>query len=415
MKTKWTVKFNSLKPLALLAAGGLATQLASGQCVPPPPGLVAWWPGDNSTADYAGTNQGILRNGASFGTGKVGQAFALPGGDSYIEFPASATLLCTTAITVEAWINPSSSSGSIVSQYNTHRGTWRFYFQHVAGKLDFGVSRDGALFGVYRSATTAEAVVESNVWTHVAATFDASTQAIRFYANAIELATQFNDSSAVDVINPSDEPVRVGTSVCVDGNLCIPYTGLVDEVGIYNRALSDSEVATIYAAGSAGKCRLRFTVQPASQVGFWGRDIAFSAAATNASGAAISYQWQKDGVAITNATSTTLTLTNLQLTDAGAYTVVATDTAGSVATSLPANLTVNPAGTSIALYAGVTIDGVVGQTYGVQSTLDLSNTNSWVGRANVTLTNATQLWYDSQPATQPQTYYRVVPGPISIP
>jgi hypothetical protein len=126
MKTRWTVKSNSLKTLALLVAGGLATQLASGQCIAPPPGLVAWWPGDNSTADYASTNQGILRNGASFGTGKVDQAFALPGMDSYVEFPALATLLCTTAITVEAWINPSSSSGTIVSQYNTHRGTWRF-------------------------------------------------------------------------------------------------------------------------------------------------------------------------------------------------------------------------------------------------------------------------------------------------
>ena len=73
---------------------------------------------------------------------------------------------------------------------------------------------------------------------------------------------------------------------------------------------------------------------------------------------------------------------------------------------------------SIALYAGfpgLTIDGVVGQTYGVQSTLDLSNTNSWVGRTNITLTTPTYLWYDSQPATQPQTYYRVLPGPISIP
>ena len=70
---------------------------------------------------------------------------------------------------------------------------------------------------------------------------------------------------------------------------------------------------------------------------------------------------------------------------------------------------------SIALYAGVTIDGVVGHTYGVQSTTNLSNTNSWIGRANVTLTNATQLWYDSQSALQPKTFYRVVPGPILVP
>jgi hypothetical protein len=75
----------------------------------------------------------------------------------------------------------------------------------------------------------------------------------------------------------------------------------------------------------------------------------------------------------------------------------------------------NPASVSIALYAGVTIDGAIGLTYGIQSTLDLSNTNSWVGRTNITLTTPTYLWYDSQPATQPQTYYRVLPGPISIP
>ena len=40
MKTKWTGKFDSLKTLALLASGSLATQLATGQCVPPPAGLI---------------------------------------------------------------------------------------------------------------------------------------------------------------------------------------------------------------------------------------------------------------------------------------------------------------------------------------------------------------------------------------
>ena len=92
----------------------------------------------------------------------------------------------------------------------------------------------------------------------------------------------------------------------------------------------------------------------------------------------------------------------------------ATNVYGSV-TSSPAILTANPAGVSIALYAGVAIDGVVGQTYGIQSTTDLSNTNSWAGRTNITLTTPTFLWYDSQPATQPQHFYRVVPRPIPIP
>ena len=73
-------------------------------------------------------------------------------------------------------------------------------------------------------------------------------------------------------------------------------------------------------------------------------------------------------------------------------------------------------GVSIATYAGLTIDGAVGQTYGIQATTDLSNANGWAGVANVTLTQPTQIWYDSQStAQQPKRFYRVVAGPISIP
>jgi hypothetical protein len=84
-------------------------------------------------------------------------------------------------------------------------------------------------------------------------------------------------------------------------------------------------------------------------------------------------------------------------------------------TSSNAYLTMNHAGVSLALYSGVTIDGVVGLTYGIQSNTNLSNTNGWRGMANISLSTPTELWFDVQPASQPQRYYRVVPGPISIP
>jgi hypothetical protein len=48
------------------------------------------------------------------------------------------------------------------------------------------------------------------------------------------------------------------------------------------------------------------------------------------------------------------------------------------------------------------IDGVVGLTYGIQSTTDLSNTNSWQGIANVTLETPSEVCFDVQPAIQPQ-------------
>lgn len=210
--------------------------------------------------------------------------------------------------------------------------------------------------------------------------------------------------------------MRVGAYICADGSLCNNFTGLLDEVSIYSRALTASEFAAIYAAGNAGKCKstpLAIVTQPQSQLGYWGKSVSFSVSATNGA-PPYGYQWQKDGMAISDATNSVLVLANLQVTNAGVYTVVVSDTVTNLA-SQPATLTVNPAGVGIALYAGVTVDGVVGQVYGIQSTLDLSNTNSWVGRTNLTLTTPTYLWYDSNPATQPQTYYRVLPGPIPIP
>ena len=70
---------------------------------------------------------------------------------------------------------------------------------------------------------------------------------------------------------------------------------------------------------------------------------------------------------------------------------------------------------SIALHAGVTVEGVVGFEYGIQFSSDLTETKGWHGLANVILTSPKQVWYDPQPALNPQRYYRVVPGPISIP
>src|SRR5215471_17535580 len=79
------------------------------------------------------------------------------------------------------------------------------------------------------------------------------------------------------------------------------------------------------------------TTQPVSQIAFVGDTAVFSVAAQGVPPP--SYQWLKDGTAITGANASTLTLTNVQLTSAGSYTVVITNLAGSI-TSSAATLTV---------------------------------------------------------------------------
>ena len=206
---------------------------------------------------------------------------------------------------------------------------------------------------------------------------------------------------------PNSVSMRLG------GNMgCFtPYTGSVNEFRFYKRALQPREIKALAA-------RLPVITQPQSALTYWGRDVCFSITATG--GTPLTYRWFKDGQLLPQATNGMLCIANAQATNAGVYAVTVSDSFGTVY-SQPATLTVNPSGVALSLYPGITIDGVIGQTYGVQSTTNLSG--SWIGITNITLTTTPQLWYDSQIALgcdcesvgSPRRFYRVVPGPITIP
>lgn len=127
----------------------------------------------------------------------------------------------------------------------------------------------------------------------------------------------------------------------------------------------------------------------------------------------LTYQWFDNGAAISNATNSTLTLSSIQFSNAGLYSVVVSSLYGSV-TNTPEQVVVNPAGVSFGLYPGVTVTGTVGYTYNIQATRDLSNTNSWTNVATLTLELPVQLWMDTNVNTtlpgNPQRFYRVLPG-----
>jgi hypothetical protein len=145
---------------------------------------------------------------------------------------------------------------------------------------------------------------------------------------------------------------------------------------------------------------------------FWGFTNALSIAAWGTG--PLTYQWFDNGVAITGATNQTLTLSDIQFTNAGVYSVVVSSPLGSV-TNMSAQVVVNPANVSLGLFPGVYIGGVVGNTYIVQSNPSLTNTNGWTTVATVTLVDPVQLWVDinvnTTSPTNQQHFYRVLPGP----
>jgi hypothetical protein len=109
----------------------------------------------------------------------------------------------------------------------------------------------------------------------------------------------------------------------------------MDEVSIYNRALTAVEIQAIYAAGGEGKCYTptapAIYSQPTNQTVSVGGVANFSVAASGTP--PLSYQWSFEGTNIMGATNTLLTLGNVQLCQAGNYTVLVTNLYGSILSS----------------------------------------------------------------------------------
>jgi hypothetical protein len=322
---------------------GAVVPVLAQNCTTPPGGLVGWWTGDGTANTFVGTNNGTLQGGATAtGVGMVAQAFSLNGTTAYVQIPDS-TLLRPTNLTVEAWVlftslnstgNAPAGQQFIVFKQNTRNRSSEGYYlgkERPAGKDVFAfavTAANGKTANVY--STNA---ITTNVWYHVAGL--RGSNSVQIYVNG-----QLHSQAVVNFAqNYGNFPLYFGTSgqSSLDGKLA----GLLDEVSLYNRALSASEIAAIYNAGSAGKCKVAtapgITTPPESQTVAVGSNVLFTVVASGTT--PLSYQWQLTGAPIANATRTSFAVNNVQTTDSGSYSVVVTNSAGSI-TSAVAVLTV---------------------------------------------------------------------------
>ncbi len=216
----------------------LTGQLAFAQTCQPP-GLVAWWPGENSAADATGVHNGNLVGGMTFAPGIVGSAFKFNGTNS-VRVPDAPALNPTNAITAEAWINPSPGQGDyppIIKKDGTDR---EGYALEMAG--DRGVCFYVFIHG--RGWAGACAGVTPGQWSHVAGVYDG--QQVVLYVNGVLVAS----NAIAGTIEPPGGPLGIG----LDPALNRHYSGLIDEPAVFDRALSADEILAIFTARGVGKC-----------------------------------------------------------------------------------------------------------------------------------------------------------------
>jgi hypothetical protein len=318
-------------------------------CADAPSGLVSWWPGEGNGNDAIGSNPATVNGGVSYSPGEVGQAFNYDGTGSNaisasIMVPASASLDVGTGpgFTVECWIKPSDlnplhpivewNGGSRLGVHLYHSTSW--CGDHYPGNLLANiVDTDGNWHPLY----SGPGLLTTSNFQHVALTYDKASGVGSLYINGVVVA-----SANLGTFTPQTS-YNLYLGRRPTGGVPLVYSGLMDEVSLYGRALSQGEIQAIYQAGSSGKCPAiaPFIVnQPVDQSVIVGATANFSVSAGGT--APLSYQWRFNGNNVSGATENSLSVTNSQLSDAGNYSVVVANPVGSV-TSAVAVLTVHEA------------------------------------------------------------------------
>ncbi len=199
-----------------------------------PPGLIAAYSfsegAGTTVADVSGHGNTGTISGATWTTlGRFGNALAFNGTSSMVTINESSWLDLTSGLTLEAWVYP--TAPALDYRDIIYKEVDRYY-------LEAGSERSTPVFGgTFTSGNTniyAPATLPTNTWTHLAATFDGSTMTL--YVNGVQVASQAQTTP----LTTSTGALHIGGDP-IFGQF---FNGRIDEVRVYNRALTQTRIQT---------------------------------------------------------------------------------------------------------------------------------------------------------------------------
>ncbi len=220
---------------------GACVEQQQQKCIPTPTGLISWWPGEDNAKDIINQNNGELLGNAVFVEGKVGKAFSFDGDGDYVKIPHKDNLNLNE-YTIEAWVKPNKIDDfyhAIVGKgLNPVPPTLYLMSQQIRVWYSIDNVADLRLYS--------QNLIKQNLWSHLAVTYDGAKAIL--YVNGKVVNTDFlaaPDTNANDLYIGYDGPSGKNPGY---------FNGLIDEVSMYNRALSANEIKLIYDFESKGKC-----------------------------------------------------------------------------------------------------------------------------------------------------------------
>ena len=214
---------------------------------------VAWWKLDEAsgttTSDSSGNGNTGTISGAAWVTGKLGNTLSFDGADDYVNVGSGSSIDDINVKTVSAWIKFNSygegSFGRIIDKEYSDDEGWFFYLNNVDVSNSFGyfhqVAGVGTTYGDWAASANS---LSTGQWYHLAVVYDRTNvnNDPIFYVNGVLKST-------TELTAPSATPAGDGNQNAYIGNKLDgtrTFDGLIDDVRIYDRALSASEIQAIH-------------------------------------------------------------------------------------------------------------------------------------------------------------------------
>jgi len=194
---------------------------------------------DGSGRENHGTASNANATGMAFVPGRVNNAVTFDGVDDHVEVPNSASLNITSAITIEAWVRTTIASTNfrpaIVSK---GEGAYLFTIGEyvIAEPKATGFLRIAGTWHFLRGNTS----INDGSWHHVVMTYDG--QRLMIYRNGISDAPPLSVAGNISV---DTRALQIGSYATAGARF---FNGLIDEVRIHNRALTEAEIRATFNA-----------------------------------------------------------------------------------------------------------------------------------------------------------------------
>ena len=272
----------------------LGTLLSANAQVPgyvPSNGLVCWFPFNGNANDESGNGKNGVVNGATLTSdrfGKINSAYNFSGTTNDITLSNSQNLV-NTSFTVSAWgtldnLTPTEADAVVIGQFNgqnTGDRKWLFGYRATGNQKGITYYLFDNLGNCPNNSFSTNWTPQTAEWYNVTWVFN-SGNSIKTYINGVLHTTL---STTLTSFNSTSNNIltKIGNGISANTPRNIPWNGKLDDIGIWNRALTQNEIEKLYSG-----CSKSITQQPTNQ-GMFNGNATFTCATDDT---LVNYQWQ---------------------------------------------------------------------------------------------------------------------------